>query len=101
MRIHDNIPGNIHGILEVPLNFHQDIFASPPEENCAGFGVLALREEGKVLITELLDLEESALSANITLLQLFSPVDDLSSNCTRNTVHVTLTQAANSTDSSF
>ena len=55
----------------------KNIFKNPTSEHDgAGLWRLALCEEGEVLVADLLDFEESALGADVLLLQLLRPVND-------------------------
>ena len=56
-RVDADVSGDVDGVLEVALHLVEDILGSPAEENGAGLGVLALLDEGEVLVTDLTDLE--------------------------------------------
>jgi len=81
---------HLERVVQVPLNLVQNVFRGAPEHDSAGFWVLALCEEGKVLVANLLDLEEAALGADVFLFQLFRPVDNGGANCLCNSVVVCL-----------
>ena len=56
-RVDADVSGDVDGVLEVALNLVEDILGGPAEQNGAGLGVLALLDEGEVLVTDLTDLE--------------------------------------------
>src|SRR4051794_12639167 len=58
--VEDNVAGNGHGVLQVALNLVQDILGRTAQQNCAGLRVLALAHECEVLVTNLLNLEQTA-----------------------------------------
>lgn len=64
--------------MEVPLHFIEDILGGASQENGAGSWRLALDEVREVLVTNLPDIEQTALSSNIGLLNLLGPVNNLS-----------------------
>lgn len=86
----EEVPCDTDSIMEVPLHLVQDVLRGASEEHTAGTGCLALEEEGEVLITDLLDLEESALLTDIALLDLVGSIDDLGTCDTGDPVVVSL-----------
>lgn len=85
----DDVPRDGHGVREVPVDLVEDVLGRAAEQDGARLGVLALCQEGEVsvktsgsrkwgrksktnerqgegsLVTELLDVEESALCADV------------------------------------
>lgn len=94
----DHIAGNGHGVLKVPLNFVDNVLRRSPEKNSASLGVLAFPHEGKIFVSDLLNLEETALSSHIGLLEVIDPVDDRGASGTGDSVVVRLPHAAKSGD---
>ena len=74
--LEENVPGNVDGILEIALNLVQDVFRGAPEQDGAGLGVLALLDEGEVLVADLLDLEETRAQPDVVVGDLVGPVHD-------------------------
>lgn len=64
---HD-IPGDRHGILEIPFDLIQDVFGRSAKEDGAGLGLPTLGDEGEVLVANLLNLKQPALGSDIRLL---------------------------------
>lgn len=75
-RVEHDVARHAHGILQVALDLVQDVLGGAAEQDRAGLGVRALRQEGKVFITNLLNLKEAALGPDVGLLQVFYAVDD-------------------------
>ena len=59
----------------------QDLFAGSSQQDGAGFRVFTLRDEGEVLITDLLHLKQTRTGPYVFLTQLISPTDDTSPAC--------------------
>lgn len=97
-RVEDNVTSNGHGILQVALNLVKDILGGATQQDCAGLRGLALAHECEVLITNLLNLEQSAPGTNIGLLDVIDTVDDGSTACTCNTVVIGLSHTAEGCD---
>mmetsp|Transcript_14603 Transcript_14603/g.29778 ORF Transcript_14603/g.29778 Transcript_14603/m.29778 type:complete len:428 (+) Transcript_14603:27-1310(+) len=76
LRLVHDVADDLHGVLEVALDLVEDVLGASTEEDGAGLGVLALLEEGEVLVAELPNLEEAAAGADVALLQLVGPADD-------------------------
>lgn len=84
--------------MEVALDLVEHVLRRTPEENRAGLGVLALGEEGEVLVANLLDLEEAALRADVGLLDVLDAVDDGGARGAGDAVVVRLSDATESRD---
>eukprot|EP01137_Pigoraptor_chileana_P019540 Opistho-2@80702 len=97
-RVHQHIARDVHGILQVAFNLHEDVLARTTEENRACLGILALSDEGKVLITNLLHLEKARASANVRLLQLVRAVHNRRTARPANAVVVRLAHSPQSSD---
>lgn len=54
-----------HGVLEVSLDFIEDIFGGPAEDDGASFGDFAFADEGEVFVADFLNLEEAALGSHV------------------------------------
>lgn len=67
-RVEHNIARYTHGILQVTLNLVEDILGRSTQKNSAGLGILALGEEGEVLVANLFDLKQAALGADVGVL---------------------------------
>ena len=97
-RVENNVTSNGHGILQVALNLVKDILGGAAQQDCAGLRGLALAHECEVLITNLLNLEQSAPGTNIRLLDVIDTVDDSSTACTGDTVVIRLSHTAEGCD---
>jgi len=62
--------------MQVSLDLIEDILGGTSENDGASGWVLAFLEEGEIVITDLLDLEDSALCSNIRFLELLGPVNN-------------------------
>lgn len=94
----DDVPGDAHGILEVPLNLVQDILRRSTEKNSAGLRILALGQESEVLVANLGNLEETTLGTNIGLGQRLDRVDDGGTCSASNAVIISLADTTQSGD---
>ena len=90
---HD-IAGNAEGILKVALDFVENVLRGTAEDNRASVGLDALSEEREVVVTDLVDLEKSAVSSDIGFLELFGAVNNGGSGGAGNTVVIGLTETA-------
>lgn len=70
------------------------VFRCTSQEDRAGLGFLALKEEGEVLITDLADLKQSAHGSHIALLDLLGSVHDRGASYPRYSVVVRLTHSS-------
>lgn len=61
---HD-VAGDGHGVLQVSLDFVEDVFGGSAQEDGACFWGFAFGDEGEVLVADLFDFEESALRADV------------------------------------
>lgn len=96
--VEDDVPGNGHSVLKVPLDLVDDVLGRAAEKDSASLGVLALSEEGEVLVANLLDLEKSALSSNVGLLEVVDTVHDGRTRGSGDTVVVRLSHTAEGCD---
>lgn len=97
-RVEEHVPRHGHRIGEVPVDLVQDVLGRPAEEDRARLGLLALGEEGEVLVADLLDVEQPALGADVRLAQVLDPVDDRSADGARDPVVVRFAHAADGRD---
>ena len=74
--LEEDVPGDVDGVLEVALDLVQDVLGGAPEQDGAGLGVLALLDEGEVLVADLPDLEETRAQPDVLLGDLVGPVHD-------------------------
>merc|ERR1711990_81788 len=95
------VPCHIQSILQVPLHLVQDVLASPAEKDGASFWVLALLNEGEVLVSNLPDLKETSPSSNVLLSDLICPVDDCRPAGASNPQVVRLSQSPDRRDACF
>jgi hypothetical protein len=72
---HD-VPRDTHGIVQITLNLIEDIFGRATQKDGTCVRILALGEEGKVLVANLLDVEKTTLGADIRSLDVADIVDD-------------------------
>ena len=84
--------------MKVALDLIQNVLGGATEQDCAGLGVLALREVGEVLVTELGDFEKTALGANVGGGGGEDGVDNGGTGCTGNTVVVCFADTADGGD---
>lgn len=63
--------------MEVSFHFVKYVFRGTSQEDRAGSWGLAVNEITEVVIPNLADIKESALSTHVRLLDLFRAVDDL------------------------
>jgi hypothetical protein len=92
--VNDDIAGNTESILEVALNFVEDILRCTTEDNRASVGLLALGKEREIVVTDFVDLEKCAVLSNIRLLDFFRAVDNGGTSGTSNTVVISFTETA-------
>lgn len=97
-RVEDDVARHAHGVVQVALDLVEHVLGGPAEEDGAGLGVIALGQEGEVLVADLLDLEEAALRADVGLLELLDAVDDGGARGAGDTVVVRLADAAEGGD---
>ena len=91
--VHD-VPGHAHRVLEVALNLVEDVPGSAAEDDGARLGLLAVDEEGEVLLSQLLHLEEARAGADVLLLELLDAVHDGSAGGSRDAVVIRLPHPA-------
>jgi hypothetical protein len=63
--VNHDITSDTKGIVKVSLDLVEDILRGSSEEDGASLGVLAFSHESEVVITDFLDLEETAFSTDI------------------------------------
>lgn len=95
-RVEDNIAGHGHGILKVTLDLVKDVLGGATKKDGAGLGRFAFPEEGEVFISDLLNLEQTALGANVGFLDIIHAVDDRCASGSGNTVVVRLSHTTES-----
>eukprot|EP00968_Pinguiococcus_pyrenoidosus_P015771 scaffold1469_cov257-Pinguiococcus_pyrenoidosus.AAC.4 len=94
---HD-VADNLHRVLEITLDLIQDVLGPSTEHDGARLGVLALLQEGEVLVSNLAHLEETTTRAEIGLAHLLWTVHNGGANRPGDAVVVRLAQAAESCD---
>lgn len=94
----EHVACHAHGVVQVALDLVEHVLRRTPEEYRASLGVLALGQEGEVLVADLLDLEQAALRADVGLLDVVDAVDDSGTRGAGNTVVVRLPDTAKSRD---
>mmetsp|Transcript_76262 Transcript_76262/g.123249 ORF Transcript_76262/g.123249 Transcript_76262/m.123249 type:complete len:388 (+) Transcript_76262:451-1614(+) len=99
--LHDDVASHVEGVLEVALDLVEHVPGGAPQEHRAGLGILALRQEGEVLLPELLDLEHAALGAHHALGELLRAIANVSTCHTSNAVVVSLADAADAGDTAL
>jgi len=97
-RVEDNVAGNGHGVLQVALDFVQDILGRATQQDGTGLRGLALAHECEVLVTNLLNLEQTAAGTDVGLLDIVDAVDDGGTGGTSNTVVIRLAHTAKGGD---
>src|SRR3569833_2688552 len=75
-RVEHDVARHSHSILQIPLDLVEDVLGWPSQEDRASLGGLALGKKGEVLVSDLLDLEQTALRANVRLLKILYTVYD-------------------------
>lgn len=85
LRLNEDVFGNSQTVVEVSLHFVEDILAAAAQNNAASLRLLALSHEGKILVSNLLDFEETAALADVFFLKFLGTVNDLGSSDSRNT----------------
>ena len=83
-----------HSILQVTLNLIKDILGGTSQKNGTGLGILALGKEGKVLITDELNVEETTSGTDVSLTDILNSVDNGSTGSSGNSVVVTLSDSS-------
>lgn len=96
--VEDHVAGNGHGVLQVTLDLVQDILGGTAQQDSAGLGSRALAHECEILVTNLLNLKETAAGTNVGFLDVVDTVNDSGTSGTGDTVVVGLTDAAESSD---
>ena len=92
--VEDNVSCDTEGVVEVSLDFVKDILGCTSENNRASIWLLAVCHKCEVIVTNLLNLESTALSSNIRFLKLLRSVDNGSSSNTGDSVVVGLPQTS-------
>jgi hypothetical protein len=87
--------------VQIPLNLVQNVFRGSPEQDSACLWVRALCEEGEVLVTNLGNLEKTALSTNVRSGSGEYRVYDCRTCRTSDTVVVCLADSADGGDVGF
>lgn len=87
-----------HGVLKVALNFVEDILGGTTEEDCASFGLGALSNESKVLITNFLYFKETTSGSNVGLGNIIDTIHDGGAGSACDTVVISLANTAKSSD---
>lgn len=87
-----------HGVLKVALNFVEDILGRTAKEDCASFGLGALGNESKVLITNFLYLKETTSCSNVGLSNIIDTIHDGGAGSACDTVVISLANTAKSSD---
>jgi len=62
--------------LQVSLDFVQDVLGGTTKKEGARFGLLALDDEGEVLVADLVDIEEPSLGTDVRLLDFIRAMAD-------------------------
>ena len=96
--VEHDVARHAHGVLQVALDLVEHVLGGPAEQHGAGLGVLAAREEGEVLVANLLDLKQAALGADVRLLDVLDPVNNGRAGGTGDSVVVRLAHAAQRCD---
>lgn len=94
----DDISRYAHSVEKIAVDLVEDVFGRSAEEDCACFGVLALSEKGEVVVADLGDVEEAALSADVLLCEVVDGVDNVGTSGAGNAVVVGLSYTAQSGD---
>lgn len=94
----EDVARNGHGVLKVALDFVEDILGGAAEENCTGFGIGTLGNEGKVLVTNFLNLKETTPGPNVRFGNIINTIHDGGTGSARDTVVVSLADTAESSD---
>jgi hypothetical protein len=74
--VEEYVTCNTEGILQVALNFVEDILGCSTEDDRASVGFLTVGQEGEVIISNLSDFEKSKVGSDIRLLEFFGSVDN-------------------------
>ena len=69
-RVEHHIARDAHGVVEVALDLVENVLGGPPQQDGACLWVAALRDKGEKLVTDLLNLKETGLGADVALLDL-------------------------------
>lgn len=77
--VKNDITSNTKSVVQIALNFVENIFRCTTEEDSASLGFFAFSHESEVIITDFPYFEESAVSADIAFLELFGSVSNGSS----------------------
>jgi len=99
--VNDDVTGDTEGVLKVTLDLVKDILGGTSEENGASLGLNALSHEGEVIVTDFLDLEETAVSSNIGLLELLGSVADSGTRGSGDSVVIGLSKSSEDSAVSF
>ena len=75
-RFHANVTHNGHGVLQVALDFVENVLGRAAQQDGASFGVFAFEEEGEIFVADFLDLEESGVGADVFLFEFVDAIDD-------------------------
>lgn len=94
LRVEHDVSGNTESVVKVSFDLIEDILGCASEHDGASLGALALSHEGEVVVSDLLDLEETALGTDIAVLELLGSVGDGGAGDTGDTVVVSLTDSA-------
>ena len=74
--VENDIASNTESVVQIALNFVEDIFGCTTEEDSASLRFFTFSHESEVVITDFPYFEESAVSADIAFLELFGSVSN-------------------------
>ena len=97
----NHVPGHAQRVVEVALHFVQDVPRRAAEDDGARLGLLAVDEEGEVLLAQLLHLEQTGTGADVLLLELLDAVYDGGAGGSRDAVVIRLSHPSKRGDARF
>jgi len=89
---------DVHGVAQVALDLVEHVLGRAAQQDGTRLGCLAVDHPGKVLVADLLHLEEAAARADVLLGELGGTVDDGGAARARDAVVVRLAHAADDGD---
>mmetsp|Transcript_18397 Transcript_18397/g.46778 ORF Transcript_18397/g.46778 Transcript_18397/m.46778 type:complete len:398 (-) Transcript_18397:289-1482(-) len=97
-RIDQNIASHIQSVGKIAFNFVEEVLASATQENSTRSWVFAIRDIGKVLITDFPHFEKTTSGTDILFPNLFRTMNNGCTGCFCNTVCDRLPETTKSSD---
>eukprot|EP00756_Hemistasia_phaeocysticola_P010943 Hpha_TRINITY_DN15065_c5_g5::TRINITY_DN15065_c5_g5_i2::g.125118::m.125118 len=97
----EDVARHAHGVLEVTLDLVEGVLGGTTQQDGAGLALGAVEDEGEVLVTDLLDLEQPGPLPDVRLIDLLHAVHNRRPGGAGDTVVVSLPETADARDPSL